>query len=134
MKKEDIPQDKGALPSEISYVVDEQGRYTTGISNGWEVKKNALDIAWSDVEKRIAEAKELVIRGEKSPIYYYMQVKIMDLPIVAGYTGFWQWQIKQHLKPSVFDKLSPKKLEKYAGLFEVSLEELKGLKATLQKS
>lgn len=134
MKKEDIPQDKGAFPSEISYVVDEKGQYTTGISNGWEIKKIALDVAWSDVDKKIAEAKQKVLNGEVSPVYYFMQLKIMDLPIIAGYTGFWQWQIKRHFKPAVFEKLSTRKLQQYAELFETTVEELKGLRATLQKS
>ena len=49
----------------------------------------------------------------------------MDIPIVSAYTGFWKWQVKQHLKPSVFERLSEKKLAKYAVIFEVSVEELK---------
>lgn len=134
MKKEDIPQDKGAFPSEISYVVDDKGKYTTGISNGWEIKKIALDVAWNDVDKKIAEAKQKVLNGEVSPVYYFMQLKIMDLSIIAGYTGFWQWQIKRHFKPAVFEKLSQKKLQQYAELFETTVDELKNLRVTLQKS
>ncbi len=41
MKKEEIPQDLGALgkiTGEIVYAVDESGKYTTELSNGWEVK------------------------------------------------------------------------------------------------
>jgi hypothetical protein len=52
----------------------------------------------------------------------------MDVGIVAAYTGFWKWQVKRHLKYSVFQKLSPSKLAKYAELFEVSQEELKTMK------
>ena len=49
----------------------------------------------------------------------------MDLAIVEGYTGFWKWQIKRHLKPSVFEKLSDRKLQRYADVFEVSVQYLK---------
>ena len=48
--------------------------------------------------------------------------------IVSAYTGFCKWQVKRHLKPEVFRKLSDKKLKKYADVFEVSVEELKTMK------
>ncbi|MGC4038901.1 MAG: hypothetical protein QM764_23285 [Chitinophagaceae bacterium] len=131
MKKEEIPQDAGALNSltkELSYAVDEKGNYTTALSAGWEVKNNALDVAWNDVDKRIADAKQKVLNGEASPLLYYMELKLMDPSIVASYTGFWKWQIKKHLKPSAFNKLNEKRLKKYAEVFEVSLEELKNIR------
>jgi hypothetical protein len=49
----------------------------------------------------------------------------MDTEILAGYSGFWKWQIKRHLKPEVFNKLSDKKLKKYAEAFNVKVEDLK---------
>lgn len=131
MKKEEIPQDKGALGNEVSYVVDENGKYTTAISNGWDVKIKALDVAWSDIEKKVNEAKQKVLNNEASPILYFMEVKIMDLPIIAAYTGFWQWQIRRHLKPSVFNTLPEKKIRKYADLFEITPDELKNAKQIL---
>jgi len=127
MKKSEIPQDDGALSKvtkEVSYAVDENGKYTTALSTGWEIKANALDIAWNDVEKRIADAKQKVLNGEASPLLYYMELKLMDINIVAGYTGFWKWQVKKHLKPEAFKKLSDRKLEKYARAFDISKETL----------
>jgi hypothetical protein len=128
MKKEEIPQDEGALTKvtrELTYAVDESGKYTTELSAGWEVKAKALDVAWDDVEKRIADAKEKVIKGEASPLLYYMEFKLMDPGIVASYTGFWKWQVKRHLKPAVFKKLSDKKLQAYAAIFEIPVDKLK---------
>jgi hypothetical protein len=128
MKKSDIPQDPSALgriTKELQYAVDEQGNYVTELSNGWEVKASALDITWQDIDKATKEAKEKVLRNEASPLLYFMQLRIMDLPTLAAYTGFWQWQIKRHLKPAVFNKLSEKKLAKYAEAFDVSVDELK---------
>jgi len=131
MKKEEIPQDPGALnrlTKELSYAVDDKGNYTTALSAGWEVKNTALDVAWTDVEKRINDAKQKVLNGETSPLLYYMELKLMDPAIVASYTGFWKWQIKKHMKPGVFKKLSENKLKKYADVFEVTVDELKNLK------
>jgi hypothetical protein len=131
MKKEEIPQDLGALgkiTGEICYAVDESGKYTTVISNGWEVKSSALDVAWKDVEQRIEAARQKVINKEASPILFFMELRVMDIPIVSAYTGFWKWKVKQHLKYPVFEKLAESKLAKYAELFEVSIDELKTMR------
>jgi len=131
MKKEEIPQDDGALhklTKELSYAVDEKGNYTTSLSSGWEVKTKALDVAWSDIEKRINDAKQKVLNGEASPLLYYMELKLMDPSIVSSYTGFWKWQIKRHMRPAVFNRLSDHKIQRYAALFEVSTDELKNFK------
>ena len=128
MKKEDIPQDNGALnklTKEVVYAVDSSGNYSTELSSGWEVKTTALDVAWKDIEQRIAEAKRKVINNEASPILYFIELRLMDIGIVSAYTGFWKWSIRQHMKPAVFKKLSDQKLQKYAEAFNVSVEELK---------
>lgn len=128
MKKEDIPQDDGALnklTKEIVYAVDSSGNYTTELSTGWDVKTTALDVAWNDIEQRIAAAKQKVLNNEASPLLYFMELRLMEIGIVAAYTGFWKWTIKKHFKPEVFKKLSAEKLEKYAKAFNVTVEELK---------
>lgn len=130
MKREDIPQDPGALgrvTREVSYVVDENGNYTTGLSSGWDIKMKALDVAWDDIEKKVADARQKVFNKEASPILYYMELKLMNIPILSGYTGFWQWQVKRHLKPLVFEKLSERKLQKYAAVFDITVEDLKNM-------
>ena len=131
MKKEDLPQDPSVLDKftkDLCYVVDESGKYTTGLSRGWEIKASALDLAWGDIEERIASAKQRVLKGEISPVVYFMELKLMDLATLAGYTGLWQWQVKRHMKPSVFKSLSDKKINKYAEVFEVSVDDLKNFK------
>ncbi len=128
MKKEQVPQDLGALgkiTKEVVYATDSSGKYTTELSSGWEVKKEALDIAWQDVEARIANAKQKVLNGEASPILFFMEYRLMDPGILSDYTGYWRWQIKRHLKTDVFKQLSEKKLQKYADAFNTNIEDLK---------
>jgi hypothetical protein len=128
MKKEDIPQDPSALgrvTKEVCYAVDDKGKYVTELSNGWEVKASALDITWQDIENNTKLAKEKVLRKEASPLSYFMALRIMDVATLAAYTGFWQWQIRRHLKPAVFEKLTEKKLAKYAEAFDITVDELK---------
>jgi hypothetical protein len=128
MKKEDVPQDPSALVGvtrDVCYVKDKDGKYTTDLSIGWDVKKQALDNAWDDIKERVAEAATQVKNGEISPIFYFMEVKLMDITLLSSYTGFWKWTIKRHFKPSVFKNLSDTKLATYAKAFEISVEELK---------
>ena len=132
MNKEDIPQDDSALhklTKEIVYAVDSNGKYVTGLSTGWDVKATALAVAWEDIGQRINDAKQKVISQQASPILYFMELRLMDIGIVAAYTGFWKWRIKQHLKPAVFKTLSEKKLKKYAEAFNISVDELKTMAA-----
>ena len=128
MKKEDVPQDLGSLgkiTKEVCYATDASGRYTTELSNGWDVKTNALDVTWDDINQKIAAAKEKVSRNEASPIVFFMEKNVMNIGILSSYTGFFKWQIKRHLKPAVFNNLSIKKLTRYAEVFNVSVDELK---------
>lgn len=127
MKKEDVPQDLsslGKITKEVCYATDSNGKYVTELSQGWDVKINALDVAWQDIEDRVAAAKQKVLNKEASQILYFMERRIMDMGIVSAYTGFWKWQIKRHLKPSVFNKLSENKLQKYADAFNVNVQDL----------
>jgi len=131
VKKTELPQDPSILDKftrDVVYVVDENGNYTTGLSRGWEVKATALNLAWSDIEQRINDAKHKVQSGEASPVLFFMELRLMDPSIVAAYTGFWKWQVMRHIKPGVFKNLPEKKLKKYAEVFDVSVDDLKNLK------
>jgi len=131
MKKEDLPQDPGALDNftrEVCYVKNQDGKYETALSRGWDVKKEALDNAWVEVNKRIEEARQAVINGEKSPVFYFMELRLMDVPLLSGYTGFLAFFVKRHFKPSVFKGLNDRKLGKYAEAFDITLQELKNFK------
>ena len=131
MKKEEIPQDDGALnklTKEVVYAVDNTGKYTTELSTGWDVKSTALDAAWKDIEERVAAAKQKVINKQASPLLYFMELRLMDMAIVSAYTGFWKWTIRQHMKPAVFNKLSEKKLQQYATAFNVTIADLKTMR------
>jgi len=130
MKKENVPQDEsalGRLTKEVCYATDQSGEYVTQLSSGWEVKASALDVAWQDIEQRIAAAREKVLRNEASPLLFFMEYRLMDLKLLADYTGFWQWQIKRHLKPDVFNRLSEKKLQRYADAFNTTIADMKTL-------
>ncbi|MDP4253343.1 MAG: hypothetical protein Q8938_05020 [Bacteroidota bacterium] len=130
MKKDEVPQDMsslGKITREVCYATDDKGQYTTELSKGWDVKITALDAAWQDIHDKVAVAREKVRNGQASPLLLFMERGLMDIGIVAAYTGFWKWQIRRHLKPSVFNKLSEKRLQRYAEIFNVSPSELKSM-------
>jgi hypothetical protein len=127
MKKENVPQDLsslGKITKEVCYATDASGKYTTELSKGWEVKTEALDTAWGEVNTRIEQARQKVMNGEASPLLFFMEKELMNLEILAGYTGFWKWQIKRHLQPGAFKKLPQRKLKRYAEIFNVSVDDL----------
>ena len=130
MKKDEVPQDLGSLgkiTKEVCYATDDTGKYVTQLSSGWEVKTKALDVAWDDIKERVETAREQVMMNHASPLLFFMEYRLMDISILAGYTGFWKWQIKRHLKPDVFNKLSDKKLQIYADAFNVKVDDLKSM-------
>jgi len=130
MKKDEIPQDVSALgkiTKEVCYATDSSGKYSAELSSGWDVKIKALDVAWEGIDKRIADARQQVLDNNASPLLFFIEYRLMDTGILAGYTGFWKWQIKRHLNPKVFNKLSDKQLQKYAEAFNIKVEDLKSM-------
>jgi hypothetical protein len=131
MKKSEVPQDKSNLESanlrELCYAVDDNGDYITEHTTGWNPKTIALNNALDEIKERIEDAKQRVNDNISSPIEYYMELHKMDPPLLASYVGMWQWRVKRHFKPEVFNKLSSKVLQKYAGVFEITLDELKSI-------
>ena len=132
MKKSEVPQDKSNISSvnmrELCYATDDNGNYTTELSSGWEPKTIALSNAIEDIKERTEAARQQVINREVSPIVYFMELSKMDIGILAGYVGLWQWRIKRHFKPNVFAGLSDKVLQKYATAFLITTDELKNFK------
>tara|TARA_R100001369_G_scaffold92792_1_gene139877 strand:+ start:2599 stop:3000 length:402 start_codon:yes stop_codon:yes gene_type:complete len=128
MKKNEVPQDKSNLESanfkELCYAVDENGEYTTELSTGWSPKTIALNNAIEALNERISASKQRVKDHKVSPLEYYMELHKMDLPILASYVGIWKWRVKRHFRPAVFKNLNNKTLQKYADIFDITIEEL----------
>ena len=54
-----------------------------------------------------------------------MERSRMDWATLSDYMGMWKWRVKRHSSVSVFECLSEKILQKYAKVFNISIEELK---------
>jgi hypothetical protein len=128
MKIEEVPQDKGYLVpgriTDLSYAVDSDGNYASTKSRGWKPKNDAMDLAWSLVYEKAEEARKEVLSGKLSPLAFYMELNIMDVNLLAGYTGLSRWKIKRHLKMKNFRKLPPDLLSQYATILNITTEDL----------
>lgn len=133
MNINDTPQDKNEYKQrgeirKVIYVTDEDGSYTKTNSEGWDVEDTATKKTWDSVEEELALTKEAVLKGELSPVAYFMNYCLLDLSTLAKYMGMWKWRIKRHLQPVHFKKLSHNILEKYARVFNIKVEELTDFK------
>lgn len=132
MKKSEVPQDDGRVVQkgsrELYYALDENGEYTTALSTGWEAKNIVQDHTMEVLQQEINKAAADVKAGLSSPIQYFMLRNRMDWGLLAEYTGYWKWRVKRHNKPEVFRKLTDKQLQKYADVFEITVEELRNYK------
>jgi len=128
MKKSEVPQDQSSLKDknikEICYAIDDDGKFTTELSSGWEVKTTIQENNLNHLNEIIQEAKLKVQKGEASPVEYFMELNRMDWKLLADYMGKWVWQIKRHRNPKVFKNLSEPTLKKYAETFNISVQEL----------
>lgn len=134
MKEKEVPQDQinmfNGKPADVMYAVDEEGNYVRVKSAGWEPKNEVLRQAWEEVNENVEKARKAVADGEKSPVFYFMHKNIMDVTLLAEYTGLWRWQVKRHFKPKVFRKLKERTLEKYRHAFRLaSVDTLKNFEA-----
>jgi len=127
MKLSEVPKDDANVlegkTSFIQYAVDSNGKYVQEKSPGFQPQNIALEQAWEEANERIAEALQEVIENKKSPIYYFMHRELMDEKILSEYVGMAKWRVKRHLKPSVFKKLKPDKIQKYIEVFKLDSED-----------
>ena len=129
MKKKDVPQDDENLFEGkfkvVKYAVDDDGNYGTVGSVGWEPENTVLNQAWEEINKKVEETKKKIEAGELSPLAYHMEKNIMDVGMLAQYMDISKRKVAKHLEPSGFTGLDIKTLEKYAEVFDISVDELK---------
>jgi hypothetical protein len=127
MKKNEVPQDEGLNEGrfeEVNYALDENGNYTVVLSTGWNPKTDAMLQAWDVIKEKVEHVRQQVLNCELSPIAYYMEKNLMDIKLLASYTGLPKRKVRKHLKPERFIKLEDEILAKYAETFDISVDML----------
>lgn len=132
MKKNEVPQDDSPLKNhksnELVYAVDDDGKFVSVQSTGWEAKTVVQNENLEVLDQRIQQALNDVKAGKSSPIVYFMELNRMDWQTLAAYVGKWTFFLKRHAKPSIFKKLNTKTLQKYADIFGIALNDLQNFK------
>ena len=125
MKLKDVEQDPEThLPGpRLTYAVDDEGKYKTVASVGNSLGTLSVKMMQHHINDEVEVAAERVRLGKESPLAFFMALHIMDCGLLSQYVGIAGWRIKRHLKPSVFGKLKPDVLQRYADFFGVTLEE-----------
>lgn len=128
MKKDRVPQDDDNLMEgrsrELCYAVDENGRYVSVLSSGWEPKNAALLQAWEQIGEEAKEAFDSFKADRMSPLGFYMARGMFDVSLLSAYTKIPKRRIKSHLVPKNFRRLDAETLRKYAEVLDISVDEL----------
>ncbi len=105
------------------YKVDDQGKYKTTFERYDDHLVMTVPFADASQEKA-EEVKQRVLRNESSPIEYFMYKRLLDPKALAQALGIAVWRLKRHFKPNVFKKLDQNKLQEYAKIFKVQVDDL----------
>ncbi len=103
MKKNEVPQDDSPLKSkninEMVYAVDDDGKFVSVQSTGWEAKTVVQQENLEVLDQRIQQALNDVKAGNVSPIVYFMELNRMDWQTLAAYSGNFTFFVKRNGKP-----------------------------------
>lgn len=133
MVKKDVPQDEGlseGLFQDICYALDENGNYTVVPTTGWQPKTDAMLQAWDVIHEKVEQVRQQVLSGELSPVAYFMEKNLMDVKLLADYSGLPKRKIRKHLKPANFAKLEDKIIGLYAETFGITVDRLRNFRET----
>ncbi len=117
METSNVPQQDISTYSgnkKAMYATQKNGDYTVIASSGWSVEEAVTKQAIQELERLANTAYQSVVAGKFSPLYFHMYDQRMDLPTLAQSSGFFQWRVKRHFKPVIFQKLSTKILARYS--------------------
>ena len=110
---------------ELFYHFDKEKGFTREVDYQAPANQTIIKQSWDVAEQRLDAVRNLVLAGKQSPIAYFMEKSLMEVPMLAAYMEMGKWRIRRHMKPKGFKKLKPETLEKYASVFGISVDLLK---------
>jgi hypothetical protein len=91
----------------------------------WERKFDASAIVMTKQSLELEAIRQQVLDGKLSPLAFHIQTNLFSVKLLSSYSGIPKRRIKKHLKPDNFNQLDEETLNKYAAVFEITVEELK---------
>jgi hypothetical protein len=129
MKVNEVPQHN--LPEyyermlKANYALNDEGKYVLVPSKGWDVDELVNRLAFDEFKVKLEETRKAVLSGKKSPLAYYMELRMMIPDLLGKTAGIAAFRVKRHLRPKIFAKLKPAILDRYAQALAITREELK---------
>ncbi|MFV0477590.1 MAG: helix-turn-helix domain-containing protein [Parahaliea sp.] len=109
------------------YAQDQQGQYQPVLTSGWDVEEIVLEQAIAEFDQLARQARKRIKLGLSSPLEYHMHHHRMDVAMLAQCTGFFKWQVRRHLQPKYFLRLSRQQIQRYMDAFNLDIAELQSL-------
>ena len=123
MNINEVPQERNATLAgcrKAVYARNADNRIVSVASAGWEVEEIVTQQAVDIFSAYATAARARVLKGESSPLEYWMVAQRMDLATFAQSSGIWRWRIRRHFRPALFARLSPAMLDRYANALGIS--------------
>ena len=79
---------------EVFYHFDKEKGFTQKVDYQNPNNQVIIKQSWDAAEQRLNEVKQQVIIGKLSPIAYYMEKILMEVPMLAAYMEIPKWRIK----------------------------------------
>jgi len=130
MDASDVPQEGSAAYGghlKAVYARTSEGRLELVQSRGWEVEEIVIRQAVEAFEELAAAALERARIGQSSPLEVHMYRARMDIALLAQATGLWRWQVRRHMRPANFVRLSTALRARYAQALGIEPDQLDAL-------
>ena len=130
MRAEDVPKETSELfqhERKTVYAVNASGEYVMVKTGGTEIDFGPTLDAGEWFAEQAQQARQRVEQGRSAPLEFWMYQQRMDIPTLAQATGFWQWRVRRHLRPNIFQRLSNTQLQRHADALGVTVSQLKQL-------
>lgn len=130
MEISNVPQDDNAALEghrKAVYARGTDGRIVAVESRGWEVEEIVNRQAVDALRELAEAARSRALAGTGTPLEYWMYVRRMDPPLLAQASGLWLWRVRRHLRPTIFVRLGPKLMQRYADALGLPVDQLRRL-------
>ena len=108
----------------ILYVEKENGKYGP-MQTGSYITKNYIDDYFLKRKNLEISLRKQVEQGEISPVKFFMVFEDLTLSELSARTKIPARKVKKHLLPVHFTKISEDLLNRYAIVFNISVDQLK---------
>jgi hypothetical protein len=126
MKVYEVPQDTTFYEGKkrACYALNDQGKYVIVPSSGWSAEEVVNGLAVAELEVKLEQTRQEVMKGLKSALVYHMEKRQMTPEILAKTAGMLSFRVRRHFRPEVFSRLKPSILERYAQALALTVQEL----------